>query len=510
MLPERNCKSLLSEQVWYRDDNSYMALESLLLKVAELIRHEILEKDLLFSGKAPTEISTIFKIDPTSKMACNLEADFLDTIRDLVHHSVNLSNPYSLAYMHSTPLKLSIIADFVASVINQSLDTWDQSPAATEVERALINYVGETAEIPIKSGWMTAGGTMSNHQGIILARDSKISQMLVRLGANSDSKTMQRIDILRRLRAFCSEEAHFSVEQGLHIAGFGSEALIKVPTNNDGTIDISILEDSLKKQSALESVPFLIVGTAGTTNVGAIDNLEKLGELAKKFSCWFHVDAAHGGACLFTKNYRGLIKGIELANSIAIDGHKFLYQPIPCGLFLITAHTDCKTSKSHGEVHYLNSSTILFENAFDSYHNTIQTSRPFDALKLYLCLKFLGKDFFSKLIESRIQITKVFYHMLRKEQDFEIPVEPSLNILIFRYKPSDLDEREIAYLNEQIWRELFISGDVLLSLTRHQGKRFLRAVIMNPLTKEDHLLEVITKIRCSAKKLLILLKQGSL
>ena len=246
----------------------------------------------------------------------------------------NLLRPFSTDYMphlHGACTLESLSAEAIISAFNQSMDSWDQAPVATEIEVEVIRHLcalygyGEGSD-----GIFTSGGSQSNQTAIILARDFFIQNQL-----GYDVKKHGLPENFRKLRMYTSEISHFSMEKSAHILGLGYEAVVKVPVYKNQKMDFSALKSLVEKDVAEGNIPFLVVCTVGTTDFGSIDPLNETAELCKKYNMWLHVDAAYGSGVILSQKYKSRLCGIEKADSISVDFHKMFLQPISCSAVLV-------------------------------------------------------------------------------------------------------------------------------------------------------------------------------
>ena len=235
----------------------------------------------------------------------------------IVRNSLWISHPSAMAHLHCPPLLPSIAAEVIISSLNQSMDSWDQSPAATYVEEEVVNYflheIGYTGD---GDGVFTSGGTQSNYMGLLLARNKAVSTYF--------SVNVQENGLpseARKLRILCSEHAHFSVQQAPAQLGLGINSVVKVRTNENNQLCLVDARKQLENLRMEGLLPFMIIATAGTTDFGSIDNLSEAAELANEYKLWLHVDAAYGGALLFSHKHRHLLNHLYEADSITVDFH---------------------------------------------------------------------------------------------------------------------------------------------------------------------------------------------
>ncbi|HEY9736340.1 MAG TPA: pyridoxal-dependent decarboxylase, partial [Trichocoleus sp.] len=266
----------------------------------------------------------------------------------VLRHSVGVSHPACVAHLHCPPLISALAAELLISATNQSMDSWDQSPAATVLEQRLVNWLCEQFGYDDQAdGIFTSGGTQSNFMGLLLARDQYCQ---TRLGWSVQQRGLP--PEAQRFRILCSKVSHFTIGQAASLLGLGEQAMVTVPTDEHFRMDPKALARTLANLQAQDLLPIALVATVGTTDFGSIDPLPELAQIARTQDLWLHVDAAYGGALILSDRNQSLLAGIEAADSITVDFHKLFYQPISCGAFLLKVRSHFELIKRHAA--YLN------------------------------------------------------------------------------------------------------------------------------------------------------------
>src|SRR5262245_30896874 len=405
-----------------------------------------------------------------------------------------VAHPHTAAHLHCPPLIAALAAEVVLSALNQSMDSFDQAPAATVMEQALVRWLCRQAQLPgTAGGTMTAGGTQSNYVGLWLARDAYLSRH------HGWSAQQHGLPAQARLfRILCSEVAHFTVEKSAAQLGLGAEAVVKVGV--DGAFRLSLADLRLRleqlRQQGLE--PIALVGTAGTTDFGSIDPLPEMAALARAHGLWFHVDAAYGGALLFSARHRGQVQGLELADSVTMDFHKLLWQPISCGAFLVRDAAHFDLIKLHAD--YLNPAENEEHGIPDLVTRSVLTSRRFDALKLWVSLQVLGRHKLAALIDHTLDLAGQVAASLAAHPSFELLHTPQLGCVVFRYR-SGHPAVDDDWLNATIRRRLFDRGLAVVGQTRVRGRTCLKLTLLNPSVRHTQVLDLLTAIQECGQKL---------
>lgn len=436
-----------------------------------------------YGGKDPAALADLFKADILPATATPTQAVF-EKLRVIIANSVVLTNPRTIAHLHCPPLLSALAAEVIISALNQSMDSFDQAPIATVLEQQVTRWLCAEAGLPnTADGTFTTGGTQSNYLGLLLARDAFLKSHWTWSAQKSGLPPEAR-----RLRILCSEAAHFTVEKSASQLGLGTDAVVRVEVDEQFRMRPESLHDSLKALRAQGLLPFAVVATAGTTDFGSIDPIPDVASLARAAGAWLHVDAAYGGALLFSHKHRDQLKGIDQADSLSIDFHKLLWQPIPCSAFLLRDQRHFDLMKLHAD--YLNPETHEQQGIPDLVTRSLLTSRRFDALKLWISFQMLGRDKLATMIDWTIDLAVHAGKVIRRSQQFQLLQEPTLTTVVFRYVPS---RNEVAadYLNAQLPQRLFHRGLAVIGHTRVRGRQCLKFTCMNPTTTESQMEELV-------------------
>ncbi|EPV8284889.1 pyridoxal phosphate-dependent class III aminotransferase [Vibrio alginolyticus] len=413
----------------------------------------------------------------------------IDDAAELVaKNAIFTQHPDCIAHLHTPPLMPAIAAEAMIAALNQSMDSWDQASSATYVEQKVVNWLCDKYELGAKvDGIFTSGGTQSNQMGLMLARD----WIADKLSAHSIQK-LGLPEYADKLRIVCSKKSHFTVQKSASWMGLGEKAVMTVDANADGTMDVTKLDEVLNQAKAEGLIPFAIVGTAGTTDHGAIDDLDFIADIAAKHDMWMHVDGAYGGA-LILSSQKARLKGCERAHSISVDFHKLFYQTISCGALLVNDKSNFKFLLHHAD--YLNREHDELPNLVDK---SIATTKRFDALKVFMTMQSVGPkalgDMYDHLLEQTLEVAD----MIRDNKHFELLAEPSLSTVLFRatHESADLDE-----LNKTLRLEALTRGIAVLGETIVDDKTALKFTILNPCLTTADFESLLSKINTLAAEL---------
>ena len=439
-----------------------------------------------YSGAGVSELAALINRDFLPEHGLSSD-QIAATLRSVISNSVAVSDVATIAHLHCPPLLASLAAEVVISALNQSMDSFDQAPMATIVEQKFVNWLCAQAGLPATAdGTFTAGGSQSNYMGLLLARDAFLKKQwdwpAQKRGLHPEAG---------RLRILCSEVAHFTVEKSAAQLGLGTDAVVRVACDHQFRMSPIALRKQIEQLQAQGLVPMAIVATAGTTDFGSIDPIGSIAEIALQAGAWLHVDAAYGGALLFSPRQRGRLAGLESADSVSIDFHKLLWQPIPCSMFLLADAQHFELIKMHAD--YLNPEAHETAGIPDLVTKSVLTSRRFDALKLWISFQALGREKLAQMIDRTISLANHAAEVIRRNPRLELMCEPQLSTVVFRVLPArtgiDSDE-----LSTRIRRQLFHNGRAVIGHTRVRNHPCLKFTCMNPAARESEIEALIEEI----------------
>jgi L-2,4-diaminobutyrate decarboxylase len=472
-------------------EHSQEAYRKLIAEAAEIVCQSFPAQP--YRGKSPQALANAITTDLLLPKEAGWEA-LAATLRMVVSNSIAVSNPNTAAHLHCPPLLAALAAEVVITALNQSMDSFDQAPTASVMEQKMIRWLCEEGGLPATAdGTFTTGGSQSNYMGLLLARDTFLK--------NHWGWSAQKSGLppdARQLRILCSEAAHFTVEKSASQLGLGTDAVVRVDVDDQFRMKPSALNQSLESLKEKSLLPVAIVATAGTTDFGSIDPLSEIGAIARSVDTWLHVDAAYGGALLFSPRHRHKLAGIEAADSIAIDFHKLFWQPIPCSAFLLRDGSRFDVIKLYAD--YLNPELLEEKGVPNLVTTSLLTSRRFDALKLWISFQSLGREKLATMIERTITLANHAAEVIRNTDDLELVCEPQLSTVVFRYLAGG-NESHADRLNTEIRQRLFDRGAAVIGHTRVGGQQCLKFTCMNPTATEADMEGLIDLIRNEGQKL---------
>lgn len=385
----------------------------------------------------------------------------IDELIPLLEKNVDFPglNPASgghLGYIPGGGIYYSALGDYMADVFNRYAGVYYASPGAVLMENMLIRWLAEIVGFPADAaGNLTTGGSLANLIGIVTARDAK-------------KITSARV---KRSVIYLSEQVHHSVDKAIRIAGLKECVVRYIPLDASYRLDPAKLEEQIKKDKKQKLNPFLVIASAGTTDVGAVDPLEDIGAICRRHKLWYHIDAAYGGFFILTGEGREKLRGIESADSLVMDPHKGLFLPYGLGMILVKDKNALHASHSY-QANYMQDASSETLSPADL---SPELTKHFRGLRLWLPLKLHGVKPFRACLEEKLLLTKYFYREARK-LGFEVGVEPELSVATFRYIPKNIAgdlEKENAF-NEELIKEIVADGRIFISSTLLEGKFTLR------------------------------------
>ncbi|MEU4426547.1 aspartate aminotransferase family protein [Actinoplanes sp. NPDC024001] len=401
-----------------------------------------------------------------------------EAARLYLDNAVWFHEPTYVAHLNCPVAIPALSAEVLIAAVNSSVDTWDQSATGTLIERRLIDWTaGRIGFGPDADGIFTSGGTQSNLQGLLLAREETLAGL-------------ERDTAIPRLRIFATTESHFSVSKSAGILGLAADAVVGVTTDGTGRMDPAALATAIDDVRRDGGIPMAVVATAGTTDLGRIDPVAEIATVCESRGIWLHVDAAYGCGLLVSPRRRHLLDGIERADSVTVDFHKSFFQPVSCSAIVVRRGETMRRIAVHAD--YLNPRTATVPNQVDK---SLQTTRRFDALKLWMTLRTLGSEQIGEMFDAVVDRAQQAYEFIVDEPDFEAAAPPTLSTVLFRFRPENLSVAECDALMPKLRQRLFYGGQAIVAGTTIGGHYWLKFTLLNPNTTMDNLKDVLDLIR---------------
>ena len=458
-----------------------------------------LKNEKMYTGGSIKQMRALVDGFKPTKEGVGVQKSLDHLVEIFLNPSLKVHHPHSLAHLHCPTMVASQIAEVLINATNQSMDSWDQSPAGSIMEEHLIDWLRQKAGYGEgTSGVFTSGGTQSNLMGVLLARDWAIASHWKNEDGSEWSVQRDGIpaDAMKKVKVICSENAHFSVQKNMAMMGMGFQSVVTVPSNANAQMDVAALEQTLAQLKTEGKIAACIVATAGTTDAGAIDDLKAIRKLADEYQAWLHVDAAWGGALLLSKDYRHFLDGIELTDSITLDFHKHFFQTISCGAFLLKDPANYRFIDYKAD--YLNSEYDEEHGVPNLVAKSLQTTRRFDALKLWFTVEALGEELYASMIDHGVKLTKAVEQYINDTAGLEMLVPSQFASVLFRVVPEGYPAEFVDALNQNVADELFARGEANIGVTKVGDKQSLKMTTLSPIATLENVKALLAQVLAEA------------
>jgi aromatic-L-amino-acid/L-tryptophan decarboxylase len=413
-----------------------------------------------------------------------LAEEAIRAVSDVVQHS-RAQNGRFFGYVLGSAEVVGAATDLLCSVLNQNVTAWRSSPAAVTLEKLVVSWLAWIVSCREFRGVLCGGGSAANLMAMAMARESKIP-------ANKSG-----IPPDKRFAIYASTEVHMSIPKAIALLGLGRDNLRLVPVDNCFRMIPAQLERTILRDAESGIVPIAVVGSAGTVNTGAIDPLTEIAAIAAKFGAWFHIDGAYGALGAIAAPHKFL--GIDRADSISLDPHKWLYQSIDCGCLLYRDAGAAQRAFSYSGDYVRALNDDPFES-FTFFDESIELSRRFRALKLWFSLRYHGLAAFRKSIEDDLQRAQRLGSSIEGTADLQLMAPIELSAVCFRYVGGAHTEEDLNHINSKILRRVVERGNVYLSNATLQSRFCLRACIVNHRTSNSDIDRVVAEILAVARE----------
>lgn len=408
----------------------------------------------------------------------------LDGLTDVVRLS-RAQNGRFFGYVLGSGEPVGAASDLLASVLNQNVTAWRSGPAAVTIEQTVVAWLAEAIGCPQFRGYLTGGGSAANLMGLAMARETNApaNQQGIRPGAV----------------IYASEEIHMSIPKSVALLGIGRDNLRLIPTDASFRMIPAELERRIVEDKNAGKTLIAVVASAGTVSTGAVDPFPQIAEIARRHGAWFHIDGAYGALAAMAD--RKKFEGLDLADSISLDPHKWLYQPLDCGCLLYRASGAAQKTFAHsGE--YARSLTNDPVEGFAFFEESLELSRRFRALKLWVSIRYHGIGAFRESIAKDLSQARRLAAAIEKHSELELLAPVPLSAVCFRYRGTgSLTEDELTRFNTSLLKRVVARGRVYLSNASLRGKFSLRACIVNHRTTDADVDAVIPEVLSAAKDL---------
>jgi len=441
-------------------------------------RAAVLESLPVAPPSTPDELKKLFA-EPLPQDGLPARTILDQFARDVAPHAMQVPSPRYFGQFNPAPLAIGVWADALCSSLNQNAGAWRNGPTSAMIESQVIRWLCELIGYGQEAfGVLASGGSEANLIALKCARD-RVSPEIARTGARDGSL----------LTVYTSEQCHYSVEKSLDILGHGRDALRKIETDERFHIRLDKLRDAIAADINEGRHPFCVVGVAGTTSTGVIDDLPALAEIAREHNCWFHVDAAYGGALAFSDKHKRKLKGIEIADSITFDPHKWMFVPFSCGATLVRDGGQVLRNSFDMSPEYLAEQRGFDDAQYDFFRYGQMGTRRFNSLKLWMCFKFMGRRGYSESVNRHIELTEFLAGRLDALPEFERVGEVETAVCCFRYLPKrvrGMSPEQQDEIQQRLQQRIEKSGKAFFPSTILHGRRTLRVNINSYLTEQRH------------------------
>ena len=412
------------------------------------------------------------------------ERAYQDFVQHVLPHPLGNIHPRFWGWVNGTGTPFAMLAEMLAAGMNPNVGGFNQVPVYVEAQvidwcKQMLGYAPEA------TGLLVSGGSMANLVGLAVARNTGAGFDVAQHGLQGEAA---------RLTLYGSVEMHYSIEKAVELLGLGNRALRRIPVNSDFQIDLAALRAAITEDRARGFKPVCVIGNAGTVNTGAVDDLDALATICERERLWFHLDGAFGALIALSPALRPQLSGMERADSLAFDLHKWMYLPYEVGCALV------RHPEKHSETFSASGAYLAHTERGLTSHSTwfagygVQLSRGFRALKVWLSLKEHGIDKFRRLIEQNVEQARFLVALVEAAPELQLLAPAPLNIVCFRYADAALDEPQLNRLNEELLIQLHESGVAVPSSTLLNGTYALRVAITNHRSRREDFEILVRKV----------------
>lgn len=441
----------------------------------------------------PEELERLFD-EPLPERGVAVEEILERFSKDIAPHAMQVPSPRYYGQFNPAPLPIAVWADALCSALNQNAGAWRNGPTSANIEARVMRWFCDLVGYGSEGfGTLASGGSEANLIALKLARDNA-SFGLTHRGVRSAPAD---------LTIYASEQCHYSIEKSADILGLGRASLRKIPTDDQFHMCIADLREAIKQDRDEGRLPCCVVGVAGATSTGVVDPLEEVAAVARENSCWFHVDAAYGGALAFSKVHRAKLQGIEKADSVTMDPHKWLFVPFSCGALLARGGGQVMRDAFDITPEYLSEDRGGVDVKFDFFRYGQMGTRRFNSLKLWMALKFMGRAGYAEVVEQQIHLTESLADRLDQLEEFERVGQIETAVCCFKFLPSLMrtasgsDQDQLQQRLQQLIEQ---GGEAFLTTTVLNGRRALRVNINSFLTEQRHIDDLVELLQRTARR----------
>jgi aromatic-L-amino-acid decarboxylase len=446
-----------------------------------------IEERRVFPDVEPRTVNALFA-EALPQEPSSAESVLAELEAKLLPYCTHVGHPGYMGLITPSPNPVGIIGDFICSALNQNVGAYSIGPSAVAMERRVVRWLTDLCGYDAKAGGnLTSGGMTANFIGLKVGRDAVTGDRA------------QHDGIAERWAVYASEERHVSVDKAVDCVGLGRNALRALPTDEKFQVRIDALEEAIARDKKDGIRPMCIVGIFGTTNTGAVDDIRALRRIADREGMWLHADAAYGGGMLLSHEWNMRNRGLELADSITIDPHKWFYAPLDAGAVLVKDH-DRLTVSFGIKPSYLTDELDRSNERYQYYVHGFEQSRRFRSLKVWMSFKRYGAKQIGEWIDNNVHQAQHLYAIAEKDPEFQAASNPPMSAICIRFKGAGLNEAESKELHAEVAQRVEQSGRFWMSTTELKGKTWFRINPVNFRTREEHMEELfqLLKQECHA------------
>jgi len=401
----------------------------------------------------------------------------------LLPYCTHVGHPGYMGLITPSPNPIGVVGDLLCSALNQNVGAYSIGPSAVAMERRVVRWLTDLCGYGENAGGnLTSGGMMANFIGLKVGRDAVTQDRAQHEGVRD------------RWAAYVSEERHVSVDKAVDCVGLGRDALRALPTDAEFQLRLDALEDAIAEDKKKGVRPMVVIGVFGTTNTGAADDIRALRRIADREGMWLHVDAAYGGGMLLSHEWAMRDRGLELADSITIDPHKWFYAPLDAGAVLVKDQR--RLTASFGmKPSYLTDEFDAADERYQYYVHGFEQSRRFRSLKVWMSFKRYGARQVGEWIDNNVRQAKHLHGLASQSEEFEAACSPPMSAICIRYKAAELGEAESKRLHADVAQRVEQSGRFWISTTELKAKTWFRINPVNFRTREEHMDELFGLLR---------------
>jgi glutamate/tyrosine decarboxylase-like PLP-dependent enzyme len=432
----------------------------------------------------PAELKQLFD-EPLPEVGESIEHILSRFTNEIAPNAMGVPSPRYFGQFNPTPLPIGVWADALSSMLNQNAGAWRNGPTSAMLEARVIRWLCDLLEYGAQSfGTLASGGSEANLLALKCARDA----------VNERVKTHGVRAVGSDLVVYASEQCHYSIDKSVDLLGLGRQSLRKISTDARFHIQTDELRRQIQRDRDEGLIPFCIVGVAGTTSTGVIDPLEELAAIANENNCWYHIDAAYGGPLAFSPKHKDKLKGITKADSITFDPHKWMFVPFACAATLVKDGGRVLRDAFDMSPEYLSEDRGGADVEFDFFRYGQMGTRRFNALKLWMAIKFMGRQGYAETVERQIDLTHYLAAKLDERPQFERVGEVETAVCCFKFRPenaAELDDDAMDRLQMKLQQIIERSGEAWLTTTVLHGRRAMRVNVNSFLTERRHIDDLV-------------------